>query len=85
MIDWVVEAIMRTMVVLFFIFVFVGLPLIGYAFYHDMTSPTFSLKKDSWRCTASHNESSTYFIQAGKVMVPQTTNSTVCDQWSRRN
>lgn len=48
--------------------------------YEAATSPTFSLRKDSWLCTREHVELRPMLI--GKVTVMQPYD--VCDQWSRR-
>lgn len=62
----------------------IGLPVGAYFAWQDSQSPTFELRKDGWVCTASHVETSTIMIQVGKVLVPSTTSSTVCDRWDRR-
>ncbi len=67
-------------------FVLCGLlgSLIGYAAYDSITAETFELRKDSWRCTASHTDTTVVPIMTGSttVMVPQS--STVCDRWERK-
>lgn len=47
-------------------------------------APTFELRVDSWKCTQYVHESSTALILVGKVLVPMTTNSQRCVQWSSK-
>lgn len=60
----------------------------GFGIYQDSQRPTFALKKDDWSCTKSHEESTTTYINQGDgktiILIPITTYSTVCDNWSRR-
>jgi hypothetical protein len=83
-IDWMMENVMSW----FFLVVLVGaialLAAVPYLFWKDSQAERFSLRKDSWECTRSHQESSTTYIQVGNVMVPSTSYSTVCDQWSAK-
>lgn len=55
----------------------------------DVYAEKFELRKDSWGCTRSHEETtqSTYYLYVGGVQMPQTTygTETVCDQWSRKS
>jgi membrane protein YdbS with pleckstrin-like domain len=46
-------------------------------------SPSFSLTKSEWRCTASHMETHTTWMLSGKVLVPITSIDTVCDVYQR--
>lgn len=59
-----------------------------YGGYRESQRPGFTLKKDDWVCAASHEESTTTFVNTGDgktiVLIPITTTSTVCDQWHRR-
>jgi hypothetical protein len=56
----------------------------AYVVYDGFVAETFSLRKDRWTCTASHEETYTYFTQVGKVSAPQTGIQTVCDEYRRR-
>lgn len=47
-------------------------------------SPDITLKKSEWACTESINRATTTYVRSGNVMVPITSNSQVCDQYSRR-
>lgn len=62
----------------------VAIPFGISAWYKDSKRPTFDLKKDDWVCTKFHREASTYYITVGKVLLPQTTTTEVCDQWTRK-
>lgn len=84
MIEWMADKIIGTMAVLGFLLVFIGLPFLGYSMYIKYTSPTFTLDKSDWACSISHEESVTIMIMVGKVLVPQTSHSMVCDQWSKK-
>lgn len=44
---------------------------------------TVTLNQKEWVCSASHSETSSSFVQSGKVMVPITTQHQVCDQYNR--
>lgn len=81
-IDKLMDAIGVTCVVLLAAFLFLGLPAIVYAMWHSANSPTFELRKDQWACTSAHIETSTMYVKVGEVLVPQTSNSSVCDQYS---
>lgn len=59
--------------------VIVVLAAFCYGIYWDSQQPTFSLQKDGWACTKSHQV--TYLHMVGKVMIPQ--HRTVCDTWER--
>ena len=61
------------------VFIVGAVGVVGYLIYDDFTSEKFSLRKDEWSCTRSHNE--TRLMPSGKIIVP--TVHTVCDQWSR--
>jgi hypothetical protein len=82
--DWLAFKVIAPAFCLLLIFlIFVVLPLGIYASYQNFKAPTFVLKKADWSCSASHHESTTIYVQTGNVMLPQTSESTVCDQWSR--
>jgi hypothetical protein len=49
----------------------------------DASQPHFSLRKDQWACTAAHDEVTSGGYFSGKVWIPTTSVSRVCDQWSR--
>jgi hypothetical protein len=53
--------------------------LLGFFIWDDARAERFSLRKDQWACTQSHNE--VHFVMAAKTLIP--TNQTVCTQWSR--
>lgn len=66
-----------------FLALFVFLP---YHFYDQWKNPPqkFSLVIDEWKCTGGHEETYTTHILVGKVMVPNTSTSFVCDRWDRK-
>ena len=79
--DWedVVTAVMMA------VLTFSGLIALGmtaiiiYVAIQEDRSPTFSLRKDQWQATASHQERTVVLV--GKV--PVSRERTVIDQWSR--
>ena len=73
-----------------FLVLSIGLPLgcllgiLPWALIAENRSPDLAtLKKNEWVCSASHVESSTTYVMSGKIMVPITSNDTVCDQYNR--
>lgn len=82
--DYIMPIIFAAFVVIVIAVLFFVLPM---AIYDEMTSPTFSLRKDQWTCTSSHQETSTIYTHPYPnmpgVMMPITNASDVCDQWSR--
>ncbi len=51
---------------------------------YSASSDSFSLRKDSWECTANHHEAHSSVMLVGKVMIPQTSSTVVCDNWKRK-
>ena len=82
--DFLMDKVVVPGVVIFLALIVLAIPFGIYACIKADQSPTFTLHKDAWACTASHVTTSTTYIMVGKVMVPQTVSSTVCDQWSAR-
>ena len=80
--DFLMEKIVMPGFALLLALFVLALPVAIYALYKADQSPTFSLRKDRWTCTAAHNETSTTYIIVGKVAVPSTSTHSVCDQWS---
>lgn len=82
--NFCVEKIIMPACVLCILLLIVAVPFGIYAWYKADQAPTFALRKDRWQCTAAHTETSTTYIMVGKVLVPSTRTSSVCDQWSAR-
>lgn len=61
------------------------LGVIGWLIYDDVAADKIAIRKDQWRCTASHVTTTLVAQQIGQttVMIPLTGN--VCDQYSRTN
>lgn len=58
--------------------------LIAFALVERPKTPNLvTLKKGEWLCTASHRQPITTITVVGKVVVPNTTTVTICDQYSR--
>ena len=51
--------------------------------HHEEGPQLTTLLKSDWHCSAAHEETTTTYIQVGKVMVPQIITSSVCDQYAR--
>lgn len=56
---------------------------LGVLFYSEVTAEKFYLRKDQWKCTASHQETYTTMMQVGSMQIPQFHTTTVCDKWER--
>lgn len=82
--DWLMSWFMPLVLVLIVLLVILGVPLAIYLLYASSQSPTFSLRKDEWACSASVERSSTVYVQSGNVMVPLTTHYKHCTQWSEK-
>lgn len=57
---------------------------LGYSGYVQSKTPTFTLYKNQWACTNLQTIPITTYMQSGNVMVPITTYSQECHQWSRQ-
>lgn len=53
--------------------------ILGPFIYADATAPSFTLRKDEWRCIDQQME--THLVMVGKVLVPQT--DMVCVEYKR--
>ena len=82
--EWIFENVMpwALLAVILFLF-FLGIAGI-ISFYQYCRSPDFTLKKEEWECTKKVDVESTYYIMVGKVMVPQTSTTEECVQWTRK-
>ena len=56
-----------------------------WAAFDAIFAETFSLRKDSWACTASHLETTHIPVTVNNVTTYTPSVSEVCDQWSRRS
>lgn len=50
---------------------------------HEHGPELATLLRSEWHCASSHQETTTTFVMAGKVTVPATTTSEVCDVYAR--
>jgi hypothetical protein len=83
--DYVMPAFMVFVIPAFIVIALIGLLILGgMMIYSAVTAETFSLQKDSWICTKSHDESVVIYQQTGKIMVPIVISDTVCDQWTHK-
>ena len=82
--DWLFDNVMpwlASALIIFFVLFLLGLPFLIWA---DSKAERFSLKKDRWECSKSIQVPTTTYVQTGNVMVPITTYSTQCTQWTEK-
>lgn len=82
--DWMMEHVVTWLVTLLIVGVVVVLIVAPFAIYADMKAERFSLRKDEWSCSASVERPVTTYIQSGNVMIPITSYTKHCTQWSER-
>jgi hypothetical protein len=89
--DWifgVFEGVMKYIVmpvlIIAIVLLILALPFILHATWKQSKSPTFTLHKNEWACTNMQRIPITTYIQSGNVMVPVTTYSNECHQWSKQ-
>ena len=82
--EWTFDQVMPWLMVLAVAAVVLFLVALPFIIYADMTAERFSLKKAEWSCSASVERPVTTYIQSGSVMVPMTTYTKHCTQWSER-
>jgi hypothetical protein len=51
---------------------------------HETGPELAVLLRSDWECSASHNVTSTTYVQSGKIMVPMTSTHSVCDLYGRK-
>lgn len=64
------------------IWVFFGLTPMA-LIHHEEGPQLATLLKSDWHCASSHQETNTTYVQSGKVMVPITSTTDVCDVYGR--
>lgn len=77
--DWLMDIFLKFIIIFSIGFLF----LFGWCVFQDSKKPTFSLKKEDWTCTEYHYETQTTYIYVNKVMIPQITTHSVCDNYKR--
>lgn len=82
--DWLMDHVMPWIINVGIVLIVLLFVLAPFAIYAEYKAEKFSLKKDEWSCTASVERPTTTYIQSGNVMVPITTYSKHCTQWSER-
>ena len=82
--DWVMGHLVMPLVLLLVVLFVLALPVLGYAWWKQSNSPTFTLYKNQWACTNMQRVPITTYVQSGNVMVPVTTYADECHQWSRQ-
>lgn len=82
--EWLFDHVVPWMMSAAIVVVVLLVILAPFAFYAEYTAEKFSLKKDEWVCSASVERASTTYVQSGNVMVPITTHSKHCTQWTEK-
>lgn len=80
--DWLTDYILPWVAILAIVFIVLIVPVLIYGAIKSNESPTFELRKDRWRCTASHPVTTTTYVMVGKVLMPISSTHNECDQWS---
>ncbi len=83
-IDWFMDNVMGWFLIIGIVLIAAFVLILPFALYAEYTAEKFSLKKDEWQCTASVERSSTTYVQSGSVLLPITTYSNHCTQWSAK-
>jgi len=84
LLDWMLDNVvpwLMSATIGFIVLVIVALP---FALYAESQAETFELKKYAWVCSQSVERPTTTYIQTGNIMVPMTTYSKHCTQWSEK-
>lgn len=55
----------------------------GVMFYTRLTATHFSLNVNEWKCTATKPVTTTFYIQVGKVLMPQQVTTDECIEYKR--
>lgn len=83
-VEEVTFAITKVIVTLLLIPMWFVIGVIPLTYVHEKSGPKLAtLLKSEWQCVNSHSEQSTTYVQSGKVMVPVTSTTDVCDAYGR--
>ena len=82
--DWLFDNVMPWIMNLAIVAIVLLIAAAPFAIYAEYKAEKFYLRKDEWACTASVERPITTYVQSGNVMVPITTYSKHCTQWSER-
>lgn len=82
--EWMFENIVTWLVCLVIVAVVLLVIALPFLIYADSQAERFALRKDEWTCSASIERATTTYVQSGNVMVPITTHSKHCTQWTER-
>lgn len=82
--DWLIDNFLPWIVIAALLSAVIGLPVAGYFWWQASQSPTLTLTKSEWACTQSQTVPITTYVQSGTVMIPLTTYTKECHQWSRQ-
>ena len=82
--DWFIDNVFGWLLIGGIVILAVIIVIAPIAIYADSQRPEFSLKKDEWTCTQFVERASTTYVQSGNVMVPITSYSKHCTQWSEK-
>lgn len=82
--EWVMDHVMPWLIVGVIAAVVFGIPLLGYAAWRESKDPQVHLNKKHWACTNMQRIPITTYVKSGNVMVPMTTYSNECHEWTRQ-
>lgn len=82
--DWMLDHTVPWLLILGIVILVLMVIVAPFAWYAESKAERFALRKDEWTCTQSHERALTTYVQSGSVMVPLTTYSKECDQWSKK-
>jgi hypothetical protein len=82
--DWIMEAAMPWVVIAIVVCVCAAIPAVIYAAHRQSQSPSFTLYKSEWACTNMQRIQTTTYVQSSNALVPITSFSDECHQWSRQ-
>lgn len=81
-IDWTIDHVMGWFLLLCVAALVFCIGAAIYAGYSGERSPKIELNKNEWTCTHNHQVTTTTYVLAGKVLVPITETSNICDNYT---
>lgn len=82
--EWLMKNVVMTLLCIAIVVFVLALPFLIYGTYKQSQSPTFTLYKNQWACTNMQRIPITTYVKSGDVMIPVTTYSDECHQWSKQ-
>lgn len=82
--DWLFDHVVPWIVNIGIALIVILIALAPFAIYAEYKAEKFALRKDEWVCSASVERPITTYVQSGNVMVPITTYTKHCTQWTEK-